>query len=143
MRGQCVGTKITLAANCRRVPVGDEIIIDIARGEVFRWGKSVRLAPTPMRILIVFAMVRDRILMADDIAEALWVDDLRGGPDSYLTVVGRQLHRTRYAIAPLGLIIASHLGWRKYLIVVDHPASDSEIQALLLKSMRRKVVLAA
>lgn len=142
MRGQCVGTKITLAANCRRAPVGDEIIIDCATNTVFRWGDLVRVSPSRFRILSAFAACPGRYLTAVDLADVMYFDDRNGGPDGPVNVIGAQVHRLRYEIASLGLVIASNRGWRKWLMILDHPASDAEVHAVILKSMVRKAIAA-
>lgn len=131
-------TKITLAANCRRLPVGDEVIIDVGRDRVRRWNLSVRLPPTQMRLLMAFAACPGRLLVARDLIEAVWFDDPHGGPDAFASVISVMLHRCRYALAPLGLVFATNHGWRKSLVFVDRPATEDDVADLLLKSMRRK-----
>ncbi|CAN7306726.1 hypothetical protein LJR231_001582 [Phyllobacterium sp. LjRoot231] len=101
-----VSVAITRRHN-RRHDAADRIEFAVLEQTIWRGGNSFFMSPQQFRLALVMTVAAaNRIsLTTDELVDALYADDIDGGPDTASIIVRKHIWRFRMVFRPLGMTV--------------------------------------
>lgn len=120
-------TSVILTYSSWRRPQGDEIVLDLHRHEIARWGSVVHLPPTAFR-MVAALIVAPGYLSIRELAEHVYGEREDGGPIDPRNCFYVAASRFRAPLSAIGIEIRGHYsrGWRAVIsssVVVERRAA--------------------